>query len=391
MTWEKNKLVILDEPYVSEETIAYLQNEDVKVLNNKMTEGYEKFPGLKLVNDEEFKDLYNQGGRIYTNSENALAWIVDNIKDEKLLDSINNVKNKAKFREVIKPMNPDFFFEEVSLKNIKDIDPKKLPLPVILKPSVGFFSVGVHSIESIEDWTNAVKEIKEQHQDWKNDYAESVVDDSNFIIEGYIEGEEYAVDVYFNEKGEAVILNILKHDFSGSKDVSDRLYYSSYEIIKKYLEKFTNYLNEMNKYLKAVDFPVHIEIRIQGDNIIPIECNPLRFAGWCTTDLSLFAYGFHTYDYYLNNKTPDWDSLLTGKEDNLYGMIILDKSGETKGKTFDYERLSKNFARVIKLRKLEDNRFPVFGFVFTETKVGMRKELDEIMIEDFNKYLTGNI
>lgn len=387
MTWNKHKLVILDEPYVSEGTIEFLQKEDVKLLKNKTTEEFEKYSDISLVSDQEFIDLYKEGGRIYTNSENALAWINDNISDEKLLNSINNVKNKVKFREIIKPLNPDFYFQEVSLKDLENINPEDLPMPLILKPSVGFFSVGVYSVESINDWNSAVKELKLQHQDWKNNYAESVVDDSNFILEGYISGDEYAVDAYFDGDGKAVILNILKHEFSGSKDVSDRLYYSGYDVIKNNIEKFTVYLNEMNKYLKAVDFPVHIEIRVDEDKIIPIECNPMRFAGWCTTDLSLFAFGFHTYDFFLKNIKPNWDSLLQGKEENLYGMVVLDKSGQTEGKIFDYQKISENFSKVLKLRRLDYNKHPVYGFVFTETKKGKKIELERMMTEDLEKYL----
>lgn len=387
MVWEKNKLVILDEPYVSEETIEFLQKENVQVLKNKTTEDFVKFADISLVSAENFIDSYKKGGRIYTNSENALAWIINNINDNKLLDTINNVKNKVKFREILKPLNPDFFFKEVTLKELENINVEELPMPLILKPSVGFFSVGVYFIDSVEEWYKAVQEIMLQHQDWKKTYAESVVDDSNFILEAYIQGEEYAVDAYFNQEGKAVILNIMKHDFSGSKDVSDRLYYSGNEVIKNNLENFTNYLNEMNKYLKAVDFPVHIEIRIQGNTIIPIECNPMRFAGWCTTDLSFFAFGFHTYDYYLNNKIPNWDELLKGKEENLYGMIVLDKTVEIKARDFDYEKLSMNFSKILKLRKLDYNRFPLFGFVFTETKKNNKEELEKMMSEDLSNYL----
>ena len=180
----------------------------------------------------------------------------------------------------------------------------------------------------------------------------------------------------------------MKHEFSGSKDVSDRLYYSGYEVIKNNLENFTNYLNEINKYLKAKNFPVHIEIRVEKGKIMAIECNPMRFAGWCTTDLTLFAYGFRTYDYYLNNIIPDWDSLLKGREDILYGMVVLDKPGEINENTrFDYEGIEKRFEKVLKLRKLDYKKYPVFGFVFTETQVNNKGELDRMMTEDLKKYL----
>lgn len=56
------------------------------------------------------------------------------------------------------------------------------------------------------------------------------------------------------------------------------------------------------------NFPAHIEIRIdKNGNINPIEVNPLRFGGWCTTgDISWYAYGFNSYEYFLKGKKPDW-------------------------------------------------------------------------------------
>ena len=52
-------------------------------------------------------------------------------------------------------------------------------------------------------------------------------------MEEYVEGEEYAIDCYFDEKGEVVILNILHHKFSSGRDTSDRVYSTSKEIILK--------------------------------------------------------------------------------------------------------------------------------------------------------------
>ena len=55
-------------------------------------------------------------------------------------------------------------------------------------------------------------------------YPNHVVNSTKFLIEEMIEGEEYAVDAYFDRDGEPVILNIFQHPFLNSKDVSDRIY-----------------------------------------------------------------------------------------------------------------------------------------------------------------------
>ncbi len=59
-----------------------------------------------------------------------------------------------------------------------------------------------------------------------------MIDKSNYILEEFINGEEYAIDDYYDENGTAVILNIMKHNFSSTSDVSDRLYYTSKDYIR---------------------------------------------------------------------------------------------------------------------------------------------------------------
>ena len=49
---------------------------------------------------------------------------------------------------------------------------------------------------------------------------------------------------------------------------------------------------------------MHVDLRVDNEGVIkPIEINPLRFGGWCTTaDLLGIATGFSPYEYYLENK-----------------------------------------------------------------------------------------
>lgn len=159
-----------------------------------------------------------------------------------LKDRIVKIKNKGLFRRLVAPMYPDFACTELSLRELSTVDIRRMAFPFVLKPVLGFFSVGVYSIAGEEDWERAVAEITAHARDWDRLYPESVVN-NRFLLEPYIEGEEYALDAYHNEKGKPVILNILKHDFSGSQDVSDRLYYTGKTIMKEHLGEFTVWKN----------------------------------------------------------------------------------------------------------------------------------------------------
>ncbi|MBQ8445537.1 MAG: ATP-grasp domain-containing protein, partial [Opitutales bacterium] len=216
-------MFILEKPFVSAELKDYLEASQAAVLKNDVALEAATTHKLNLITDAEARERIAAGERIYTTSENALDWIYANTAGSPLTQTIDAMKNKAEMRRLLKSVYPDFFFEEIEAENLKNVKFEDLPCPVVLKPSVGFFSVGVYTIQTREDWTHALADIEKTSADWKKLYPESVLGNGKFVIEKYIHGEEYAVDVYFDGDGNAVILNILKHDFSSERDVSDRL------------------------------------------------------------------------------------------------------------------------------------------------------------------------
>jgi hypothetical protein len=380
-------MIILDKPYASKELKEYLQQSKTPVLNNDYAAKAAAEFALNLKSEKEFKELLKTNKNLLTVSENSLKWIYDNLEDKEKINGISVMKNKTAVRKLLSPLYGNFFFKEAATDELNNIDFKSLRLPLVLKPSVGFFSVGVYIIFNENDWKKALADIETNINAWKKDYPENVIGKSLFIMEEYIEGEEYALDAYYDENGKAVILNILKHDFGSDSDVSDRLYYSGKRIIEENISPFTAFLDCVNRFFNVKNFPVHVELRVKNGKIVPIEFNPMRFAGWCTTDLSLFAYGFRTYDYFLNGTKPDWKSLLKGKDKKIYTLILLNKpAAHDCGKKFDYEALAKKFKKVLNVRKTENPDSPVFGFLFTETAEADKAELDYIVKTDLTEF-----
>ena len=114
----------------------------------------------------------------------------------------------------------------------------------------------------------------------------------------------------------------------------------------------------------------------------------MRFAGWCSTDLAFFAYGFHTYHYYLNDVKPDWDVLLEGRDNRIYSLIVLNKPERlVKIRDFDYNALCARFRKVLCLRRLNYMTEPVFGFLFTQNESPHDPELDYIIHSDLSEFV----
>ncbi len=381
-------MIILEEPYISDYLLEYLASNRIPVLSNEYAVSNTRGNTLNFISTKEALKRYHDGERLYTVSEHALDWIYMNLPDSEIVHKIGILKDKAMFRKTVSGLYPDLFFAEVTLDQLRESDHTKIPYPVILKPSVGFFSVGVYALFNEDDLRKAVSDIESNVKKWAADFPETVIG-SKFILEQYIRGTEYAIDAYYDTEGKPVILNILTHRFASECDVRDRIYYTSAEIMREYLEPFTRFLERINTKLHITDFPMHIEARVTEDDIIPIEFNPLRFAGSCSTDIAYFAYGINTVDCYLNQIKPDFDSIIRKKLGKIYSMILLHKGGkEVESDRFNYDKLYNDFEHVLDVRRIEAPEMGLFAFLFTETSVGNEQELDKALVSDFSEYLS---
>jgi len=326
---------------------------------------------------------------LYTNSENSIEWMMKYLQFTDIPEKILLFKDKVKFRKLTERMYPDFYYQEVSVDDIETLDITIFPKPFIIKPSVGFFSIGVYKASNDKDWLHIKSMIKKDLLKAKKLYPSEVLNTSNFIIEKCFEGTEFAFDAYYNEQGEPVILNIFEHLFSSKEDLSDRVYFTSKIVLETHLDDFTGLLREIGTLAKLKNFPVHMEVRInkQGE-IFPIELNPMRFGGWCTTaDLSYHAYGFNPYEFYFYQKKPDWKKLLN---DKTYSIIVLDNSSGFKShqiKKFNFKKLMSEFEKPLDLRIIDFHEYPVFGFLFTETRRDNFSELEKILRSDLLDYI----
>ena len=389
-------MFFVDKPYISDFFKQTVRDEGIPVVGTEIAQKLGLYTGTKILTEdaavEMVRAIDSRDLRIYTTSENAIGWIAEHLSFSDLPKKIALFKNKVKFRELMKPIFPDFRFLEIKLEDLKNVQIEDFPLPIIIKPAVGFFSMGVHKITRRDDWPPIIDAIIEETNKNKSSFPEEVLNASSFIIEECINGDEYAFDAYFNSSGEPVILSILKHTFSSDTDVSDRVYTTSKEIIEKNLADFTLFTDRIGKLAQLKNFPVHIEIRRDHGVLMPIEVNPMRFGGWCTTaDISFMAFGFNPYQYYFLQKKPDWVEVLRGKEGKLFSLIVLDNSTGINVNditAFDFDRLLSNFEKPMELRKINYKEHSVFGFLFTETSEDNFSELKYILDSDLAEFVS---
>lgn len=388
-------MFILDPPFVSEYLKETVAKNDIPVLKTPYTQSLGLNNSVKFITVEEAIQSLSEKENppVYSNSENAIEWISRRLPDTKLNDQLNLFKDKIRFRELLEALHPNFYFKGIPFDELDTIDTRSIQKPFIIKPAVGFFSLGVYKVFHDSEWENIKKQIQLEVQTIKRVYPTKVLDTSMFIIEQNIEGDEYAFDAYFNDKGEAVILSLLKHLYAHDGDVSDRVYISSKKIFENNQQSFEEYLQKIGDLAGLKNFPLHVEVRVDDMGMIkPIEVNPMRFGGWCTTaDMTSMAFGSNPYLAFHNQLKPDWEKILRDKDGLIYSNIVLtNASGYDVHniKSFDYSKLKSRFRKVLELRQANYRDYLMFGFIFAETLEKNAAELDWILKDDLREFIT---
>jgi hypothetical protein len=390
----KGFMIIAELPYVSDflkQTIIDHQFEVIRTENAPLI-----FHGLNprfLEPEEAIANFqFNKQLKLFTNSENSINWMVKNLGMTDYPRQIRLFKDKVKFREFMQTWHPTFFFREIAFDDLPTCDISGFPKAFVIKPSIGFFSLGVYIVHHHADWPGIVQAIQNEIEQVSHLYPLEVFDHAKFIAEELIEGDEYAFDAYYNKNGEAVILNIYQHPFASGNDVSDRVYLSSENIVRSNLERFTNWLTEIGQKAQLHNFPLHVEVRVntQGE-IQPIEVNPLRFGGFCTTaDCTWFSYGINPYACFFNEEQPDWDQIFKSRKDKLYSLIVLNNSTGIPGSKisrFNYGKAASCLEKPLEIRPIDYQQFPLFGFIFAETRAENYAELEYLLKSDLKEFI----
>ncbi len=389
-------MIILEKPYVSDflqKTVVELK---IPVLSTEFSKSLSFARQMNLMEPDAFfaalKSSDNQ--LLYSNSENSTELLNRYAPELTVTKNVNYFKDKSKLREIFSKLNPDVWYKTFTYAELDKIDVSALPKPFVIKPVRGFASIGIHSVHSDADWQTALAGIKKEVALMQNVFPDVVVSLNEFLIERYIEGTEIAIDAYFNDLGEPVILNILTHLFASKSDMSDRLYLTSAEIVRKYHDSILKYLEEIAKLSDLRNFPFHLEMRQEENgNFVPIEINPMRFMGFCVADVEYYFYGINPYEYYFHRKKPDWDAILATRKDRLYGMFGIDipKHLDKSKIRFNFGKFIEHFSKPLHYVKLDYTRLPMAIYLFAEIPKSRFSEFEEILYSDLSEYIDKRV
>lgn len=183
-------MILLDYPFVSDFLLETIEQFQFPVVATTEAKELAKNKNINWISEENAKAQIqeNEEISIYTNSENSISWVQRNASGTRFPELIELFKNKYKFRQLIKDIYPDYFFQSVPFGDLESLDVSELKFPLIVKPAVGFFSIAVHKVDHAEDWPQTVAEIQLEIKRTQALYPKEVIDNTDFLLEEHVRG-----------------------------------------------------------------------------------------------------------------------------------------------------------------------------------------------------------
>jgi len=179
-------MFFLDKPYISDFLQSTLKENSIPIVGTKALKELDLVEGLNIISEKEAIELAKSSSAlpIYCTSENSIGWIAENLDFCDVPKKIELFKDKIKFRKLIAPMFPDFYFRAINFEDFDDVKYEELPKEFIIKPSIGFMSMGVYRVTCKEEWSKAKTSIKEEVKQSLGLYPLEVVNVKEFIYNG---------------------------------------------------------------------------------------------------------------------------------------------------------------------------------------------------------------
>ncbi len=339
---------------------------------------------IEIISNENLTktDLsFEENQKVCITSETSIELISNRI-DANRANAILKLKDKFAFRQILSEIYKDYQYSTIKAKDIENLS---ISQKMVIKPIKGCFGTAVRIIEPNTDFKKLSTDLNKELLKNGSVFSESVLSKDDFIVEQYIGGEEYAVDMFYNAKGEPCIVNIYHHPMPHNEAYLHMIYYSSKEVFDKIYDKAKTFFTELNKILGVTNFAMHSEFKMNEQDLVPIEINSMRFGGMGLGNLVYHALGVNPYMYYLNDTEPDWQSIWNKNETDIFTFFIAYNAEKKSVSEFkpNREKLKQQFTQVLLEYPFDYQKQLAFAiYCLRETK----ENITELLKIEFDDY-----
>jgi hypothetical protein len=340
---------------------------------------------IKIISNEDLLQTnlrFSSSDKVCIASEVSMETIVSRMDDRSRKNTIESLKDKYIFRKTIASIYPEYQYQFVKASEIESL---RITAKAVIKPVKGVFGTAVRTIDRDTDLTNLAVELKTELSKNESIFSDGVLSKEDFLVEEYIEGEEYAIDMFYDADGNPCIINICHHPIPENRAYLHILYYFSKEVFDRIYTKAKYFFTQLNQILNVTNITMHCEFKLDGDKLMPIEINTLRYGGMGFGNMVFHALEINPYTYFLNNLEPDWQTIWEDKPEDIFCFFIA-YNGANINLNEDRpnrERLKQQFTEVLLECSFDYQTQLTFGiYCLKETKENLANLL-KIDFDDF--------
>ena len=346
-----------------------------------------KTDGLRVIKNDELENSnirFASTDLVCITSEASIDLVKQRMNDHNKQNAISILKDKYEFRKILAEINPDYQFRKLKFEDIQSL---KIASKSVLKPAKGCFGTAVKTIDKTSNLVEIAEEIRQELDKNASVLSSQVLSENEFILEDYIEGEEYAVDMFYDEFGHPHIVNIYHHPMPKIDAYLHMVYYSSKTVFDKVYSRALSFFKQLNTILKIKNFAMHSEFRLTDSSLIPIEINSMRFGGMGLGNMMYYSFGLNPYECFKMGKSPDWNKIWNSEthKESVYAFFIA-YNGRSINKNLykpNIQKLKKAFTETLNYALFDYQSQLAFGvFYLKETS----QNLTSLLEIEFNDY-----
>ena len=333
---------------------------------------------------------FTKDDKVCIASEAALDRTISRIDDPVRVKAIALLKDKYAFRQLLTTIYPSFEYQCIQAHQIPDL---QITQKSVIKPVKGVFGTAVKIIDRDTDLTELAATLQTELTKNAALFSPSVLSTTDFLVESYIKGEEYAVDMFYDAGGAACIVNIYHHPLPPNPAYLHVIYYCSQTVCDRIYTKAKHFFTELNRILGVTNLPIHGEFKFDGvggaslkeNRLMPIELNALRFGGMGLGNLAFHALGVDPYACFAEDIEPNWQQIWQDNQTDLFAFFIAYNGAKINPRDYrpNREKLKRQFTKVILERDFEYQNQLAFGiYILQETSQNLEKLL-QIEFDDF--------
>jgi len=322
--------------------------------------------------------------KVSVTSESLLDLATLLLPDVASRQAVVRLKDKLACRQLLLPLFPGIVAQTVPLHTLPafPFDPGQ---SYVVKPVKGCFGSGVRVVTPGADLHGFVAEIAAEVERHRAVLSDGVLSADTLIVEPYIEGEEYAVDMFYDGVGRPIITGIYHHPMPRNPAYLHLLYATSRELFAQFYDPLVRFFTAFNRLLGVRSFPIHAEFRLRNGELVPIEFNPLRFGGMGLANLGYHTLGVNAYRHFLDDTSPDWQHIWETAPPSVYAFIIAynGRRAELQTQRPDWPALQRRFSHIHHAVPFDYQRQLAFGVLYVEEPRERVAELLRLEFDDF--------